>query len=136
MPLFMWDEICGKLVETDESKWEGTGYWRHTADFFDDGVREYRNPYGHQALSVHSDTWDDAHHILLKHEEYSGFHAYKAIAEAEEAEAKRCHAIITNSGWGVNEDDYGISYASKTTRGILVTEYDKETGIAESEWRD
>lgn len=53
-----------------------------------------------------------------------------------ELEAQRKVADFHNMGWGVAGSELAISIASKTSHGILTTNYDSETGHLEHRWED
>lgn len=54
----------------------------------------------------------------------------------EQALAKKEGAEFHNVGWGVSGDEHTISIASKTSHGILQTDYDSRTGEVSNTWTD
>ena len=61
--------------------------------------------------------------------------ATEAIGYAlHEKECEAKGAEFYNEGWGVDASNTEISIASKTSKGILTTNYDSSTGKVEHDW--
>jgi len=71
----------------------------------------------------------DATDIAAALVETIAFRLHEAEAEARQAE-------FYNLGWGVDGSEIEISISSKTSRGILRTNYNSETGYCEHTWSE
>jgi hypothetical protein len=63
--------------------------------------------------------------------------AVEAIGWAlHDAELEAAKVQVFNAGWGVEASELEVSIASKTSDGILKTEYNSETGTVYHHWLD